>query len=101
LKGVDMKTLANRFLVKLNLMSPSTSCLPNAILALDLKLLSLPLKDLTVSFSHAGNLKSLQSNVNVKYGTHKPVLLSIDMVNAKKLKSTFKLTLHFFAIDKT
>jgi hypothetical protein len=45
-------------------------------------------KDLTVSFSHAGNLKSLQSNVNVKYGTHKPVLLSIDMVNAKKLKST-------------
>jgi hypothetical protein len=23
-------------------------------------------KDLTVSFSHAGNLKSLQSNVNVK-----------------------------------
>ena len=48
-------------------------------------------KDLTASFSHAGNLKSLQSNVNVKYGTNKPVLLSIDMVNAKKLKTTLKV----------
>jgi hypothetical protein len=36
-------------------------------------------------------LKPFGSNVNVKYGTHKPVLLRIDMVNAKKLKSTLKV----------
>jgi hypothetical protein len=94
-----MKTLANIFLVKLNLRSPSASCLPNTILALDLKLLETPhrgYEKLRAAYTHDGRLsdfvchlelsKNKQNIIGDLQFTVQPFILSIQLTSLLLVK---------------